>query len=682
MFKQQLKFFFNKIVYIVCSYTVYALFYTLYRFVFLIVHSNSDVWSNKWDIFRAFLTGFQFDAKVITIFLLPFFLYAIIEKFTSKWQNFWHKIYTITNTVLFVITVLALIIDFYYYSFFQSHIDIIVFGLINDDTKEVLVSLWKDFPVIKISIMLILLCFGAYKLFSGLFKLKIAGRLRLNLLNFIPILLIFLTVYFYGMRGSFSTFPLQIDDSTISKNPFINQLTLNGIYTFECAYEQNKKNQIAGDPQEYLRSHNLNLQQLVADFLQIDVSEVDEHDPIRSHLCVTTSSNNFLKENPPHVVVIQMESMGTIYFDKHSKQINLLGKLEDVLQYCHVFKNFMPASNGTIPTLEYLITQTAVSSVAQSAFYSIFFSTATTRPFLQNNYQTTYVTGAKLGWRNINNYLPAQGFQSVEGRELILSVNPDAQSSGWGVFDEFMFDRIFDKIEKSNAPQYIFGMTTTNHTPYEIPENFKPLPITIDDTIIKIIRPTVNIKEVTEKNFQTHLYACDALGKFIEKVLKSPFAENTIIIATGDHNCRQSFNFDETQMYWAYSVPMIAYIPEKYLAQKTVNTKQWAGHSDIFPTLYELALSDTEYIKLGRDLINDETIPYAINEGYRIFSNSAAFNLNSNLFFDWKESNYLVPAHETAKTLELQKIYRSAKAARHLKVYLQYENTNNKVKEK
>lgn len=677
-----MKFFFNKVAYIICSYVAYALLYTSYRAIFLLVHASPDVWSNKWDIFRAFLTGFRFDAKIITVLLIPLLLIAIAHSLSAKfglWRGPWRKAYTITNTVIFVATAVALTVDFYYYSFYQSHIDVLVFGLVDDDTKEVLVSVWKDFPVVRTVIALALLGFGAYKLFGRLLKFEPFSRIKLGIAGFVPCLLLFLTAYFYGLRGTFSTFPLQIDDATISKNSFINQLTLNGIYTFQQAHKQYKRNRIMGDPSAYLGA--MSLRQLVADFLQLDVEEVDDRQPLR-HLHVTTPPNPFLKENPPHVVVLQMESMGTIYFAKHTQQLNLLGALEDALKHCYLLKNFMPATNGTISTLEALITQTPIASVSQSPFYAQYFSTATTHPFLQSGYQTSFVTGGKLGWRNINNYLAAQGFQSVEGRELILAENPHAQESGWGVFDEAMFDRIFEKIEKSSAPQYIYGMSVTNHTPYEIPPSYNLLPITIDDSIAGIIRSTVDISSVAVKNFQSYQYACDALGKFIEKIRSSPFSENTIIVATGDHNCRQLFNFDDNQMYWTYSVPLIAYIPPKYLTKEPLNTQQWAWHSDIFPTLYELALSEASYIKLGRDLVNDKTIPYAVNSDVRVFSEAGAFNMSSGLYFGWDASNYLLSAPDLAGNPELQKVYRSATAARHLKVYLQYENTSKKNSKK
>lgn len=668
-----MKTFFNRAFYILNSYLVYVLLYKICRLIFLVTYANNDVWNEATSLFKAFLVGLLFDTKIITLLLLPILLFALVETFLNRKNKDWNKLYAITNTVFLLLSALILTIDFYYYSFFQTHIDVLVFGLINDDTKEVLKSVWTDFPVVRIILLLILIVFGAYKLFSRIFKIDIAKKIQLKPILFVPFLLIFAFGYFFGLRGSLSTFPLEMDDSTISKNQFINQLTLNGIFTLNEARIQYKKNNIAQDPHQYLEEKKIDLRQLVAHFLQIDKSEIDTENPLQQ-LYNTTPENTFLEENPPHVIVILMESMGTVYFTKHSEKLNLLGSLADVLDGCSVFENFMPVGNGTITTLEGLITQTPIGSVAQSAYYNTPFSTATALPFLQKGYQTSFVTGAKLGWRNINNYIPAQGFRTIEGRELILDSNPKAQASGWGVFDEYLFDRIYEKLESTNEPQYIFGMTTTNHTPYEIPKHYKPLPITIDDSIRALIRPTVDIEKVTRKNFETFQYACDALGKFIKKIQNSSFAENTIIIATGDHNCRQSFDFDESQPYWTYSVPMIAYIPEKYLNGNSLDCKQWACHNDIFPTLYELALSEATYIKLGRNLLNDNTIPYAINNVYRVFSNEGVSNTNNTLLLNWVESNYLMPADKESVHADLFKVRRSAQALQHLKNYLEYLN--------
>ncbi|MDR3236843.1 MAG: LTA synthase family protein [Prevotellaceae bacterium] len=657
----------------------------IYRCSFLFVYADSHVWNEKQALWKAFFWGVRFDTKVITVLLLATLFLAIVELVLKRLRRNWGTAYTAVSTLLFVLTALMLTVDFFYYSFFQSHIDILVFGLIHDDTVEILRSMWTDFPIVKVLAGVAFLSFVSWKLFSWLFKRDFSRMIPMKAALFIPAMLVFITVYFYGLRGTFSTFPLQIDDSTISSNPFINQLTLNGIFTFENAIEQNKKNAIDGNPHNYLQRNNLNLRQLTADFLQTDIRNIDEKEPLRA-LMDTTPVNTFIAQNPPHVVVIQMEGMGAVYFSKHSGRLNLLGKLADICseENCYVFENFMPAANITIPTLEHFVTQTPIAPVAQSPFYSVLFSTATALPFLQNNYQTSFISGARLGWRNINNYLPAQGFQSLEGWAFLLENNPQATDNDWGVFDEYMFDRIFEKLEKSAAPQYIFGMSVTNHSPYNLHSHYQPLPIEIDDSLQKIIRPTVETATVL-KNFQTYQYACDMLGKFIQKVKDSPFAQNIIIIATGDHNIRQVFNFDDGQPYWTYSVPMIAYIPQQYLPSPPhyhLNTAQWAWHGDIFPTLYGLALSNTPYIKLGRDLLRDTTVPYAINDFNKIFTDAGAYDMTQNLYFRWEESHYLSPAADLAANPELQKACKSARALYHLQVYLEHENAsklNNKI---
>jgi phosphoglycerol transferase MdoB-like AlkP superfamily enzyme len=675
-----MKIFFNRIIYIINSYVIYILLFFIYRCTFLFAYANAEVWNEKQALLKSFVMGVRFDTKVITVLLLPVLFLSIIELLLNRKQRNWCKIYTLINTILLVLTALMLTVDFFYYSFFQSHIDILIFGLIHDDTIEILKSVWTDFPVIKIIVSITVLLFLVWRLFVRLFKIDIARKIPMKIILVIPVALVFITVYFYGLRGTFSMFPLQIDDSAISNNPFINNLTLNGIFTFQKAVKQNKENSIDENPQTYLQRNNLDLRQLVADFLQTEVQNVDENEPVKS-LYYTTPVNKFVEENPPHVVFIQMEGMGSIYFSRHSEQLNLLGKLADICSEndIYVFHNFMSAANLTIPTLEHFVTQTPVTSVAQSPFYGTRFSTATAIPFLQNHYQTSFVTGAKSGWRNINNYLPAQGFQSVEGWAYIAENNPDAKANDWGIFDEYMFDRIFEKLEKNTAPQYIFGMSITNHSPYKIPAHYQPLPLTVDDSLRKIIRPTVD-ENTALKNFETYQYACDALGRFIQKVKDSPFARNTVIIATGDHNIRQVFNFDNGQPYWTYSVPMIAYIPRQYLESIPLDTKQWAWHGDIFPTLYNLSLSNTSYIKLGRDLLRDTAmISYAVNDWHRVFTTAGVCDMQQNLYFNWDESHYLSPAPDLVDNRELQKACKSARALYHLKVYLEYENTTKKI---
>jgi hypothetical protein len=691
----------NRLFYMACSYALYALLFAAYRVFFLCAHANADAWSYKTDIMRAFGMGLRFDTKVITILLLPILLLAIADAATHKWHAIRHAAYTAVNGALFGIAAAMLAADFYYYSFFQSHFDIMAMGIFDDDTTEVLRQLWQNYPVIRFVVGIGILTLVSIKVFAWLIKIDIVQKARAwsarmpalsavmahragRIATCAGIIIAFAVVFFFGLRGKFGTFPLQMDDASISPNPFVNCLTLNGIYTMQQALKHN--NNIGGDAQQYLAANGLTLRQLVADFLQCDISMVDESAPL-TLINTTTPYNQFLEENPPHVVVIMMESMGSIYWARHSEHLNMLGTLADVLPACHVLQNFMPARNGTLCSLEEFIAQTPWCGVAQSAHYNKTFSTATAMPFARNGYQTSFVSGAKLNWRNIVNYLPHQGFHMMEGKNDILEHNPHAIESGWGVFDEYMFDRIFEKLTvaeqrgatRSNAdsvaPQYIFGMSITNHGPYEIPAHYHLLPLRIDDTLRSMLRSTVDIENVTVGNLQTYQYACDALGRFIQKVMASPLAQRTIIIASGDHNLRQSFNFDDMQLYWTYSVPMVAYIPKQYLHGRTLDTRQWACHGDIFPTLYGMALSQAEYVKLGRDMLLDTAATaYAMNAGHRVLTAHGAADVAAGQYLCWDAGKFLKPCPHLAQDSAMQRAVRSAIARQHLKMYLELEN--------
>src|SRR3989338_3300808 len=104
-------------------------------------------------------------------------------------------------------------------------------------------------------------------------------------------------------------------------------------------------------------------------------------------------------------------------------------------------------------------------------------STSVALPFEKRGYQTSFVIGGKLGWRNLDKFVKRQHFQAVEGSAVLMSEVKDAKSWEWGVYDEFLFERIYNKIENSTGiPQFIFALTITNHTPFDLPDTYRPYP--------------------------------------------------------------------------------------------------------------------------------------------------------------------------------------------------------------
>jgi phosphoglycerol transferase MdoB-like AlkP superfamily enzyme len=103
-----------------------------------------------------------------------------------------------------------------------------------------------------------------------------------------------------------------------------------------------------------------------------------------------------------------------------------------------------------------------------------------------------------------------------------------------------------------------------------------------------------NIKDAM-KRFAAYQYANEMLGRFISKIKKSKYADNTIIAVVGDHNFRfhQVDNFIDK-----IGVPFYIYVP-KSLRPKNVDTSVLGSHLDVMPTLYNLSLSQESYMSEG-----------------------------------------------------------------------------------
>ena len=659
--------FYRNTIHLVLIYLVSIFIFMCFRTSILISFGDfSELIEYKSDLIKAYLVGFRFDTVVLTycyvilvvlnilIFVIPY-KYHVYNSFLKKFE-YWYVM--IIGFILFLI----LIIDFYFYKFFQSHINLLFFGIVEDDTRAVLLSVWTDYPVIKLIILIILFLFAFSFLIKRIqkrnYSMKIKSVFAKALLAFV-----FIVLYGLGMRGSLGTFPIEKDDATISKNIFINDLTVNGAFALRDSYADRRKYSISTDIPKMLAQYGFKTpREAISVYLN---KTIDEDVDLQKLLLSRTPVDTFLINNPPHVVFLLMESMSNYYLDLHIPSLNLLGALEEVLDKCILFRNFLPAANGTIPTIESLMVNTPRYPLAQSKYFNKKLSSSVALPFLTAGYHTSLITGAKLGWRNFGKYASYQYFQTIEGRSAILSTVTGAESSEWGVYDEFMFQRIFEILENANdKPQFIFAFSTSNHTPFELPSSYQPLPVNITQDIRKSLRTN---EKIAIKNFTNYQYANDCLGRFIKSVMNSALGKNTIIIATGDHNTMQLFNFHDNQILQKLSVPLLWYIPDAYMKDYTIDTERFASHKDIFPTIFTLALSDTVYLNSGNNLLSRELNDsdfYAVNN-YDTAMNKygCVRGLSKPLFYSWENGDTKVSRPTTLhETPELESLLQKTKA--------------------
>ncbi len=83
------------------------------------------------------------------------------------------------------------------------------------------------------------------------------------------------------------------------------------------------------------------------------------------------------------------------------------------------------------------------------------------------------------------------------------------------------------------------------------------------------------------------------------------------------------------------------YVPEKYRPKQPIDTTVFSSHKDIFPTIFNLALSDATYLRSGNNLFDvASTDSFAINN-YNVAMNKegAVLIQGNNLYYKWKNGN-------------------------------------------
>lgn len=658
---------------------------SLVRLLWLFNYGNLSALFNKdSDLFSAFLLGFRFDFSDVCYFSAPGFILTLLwiiagPSYPSRtlyrsYIHFW----------VFWIVLLLLIasIDFKYYSFFQDHINILIFGFFEDDTTALLKTFWQNYPVILIFTSIVFAYLFTYKLLVSFFwsekklfetscALKPTSESTPRFFKWsfhITPFVVFVSLVL-GARGSFGLFPLEIMHTAISKNQFINVLAFNGPHALARAIQL--KVQQKGSWNEGLKNFGYADQpeKALADFLQKNIDEIPKVNPLNV-LQRNTIANNNLEQNPPHVVFVLMESMGTDWLNRHDeKNLNLLGALAKHFQNDFLFKNFMPASAATIGSLGTLLTnmppQFMAPFLTDSVFMQVTFSTASARQFQKKNYETHFIYGGNLGWRNLAKFVPQQGFDYLHGEVEIGEIIKDTEKHDWGIYDEYVFSYVEKLLTSAKKPQFIFLLTTTNHPPYTLPKNYKALPLKISPQIKNqwIGDPTLN-----EKRLIAYQYGNHQLGLFLDQIKSSPLKDNTIIAASGDHSF-YILPYAQDQISEKWGVPFYLYLPENYYPKAYTKIdlldaqKNFGSHIDIFPTLYHLALSDLTYTSLGKNLFAKDIDHWAIHAPSQSIFNEKGLvfvhSKNQAAGFKWDQNHKLIPT-DLNSVLESAKIHYSS----------------------
>lgn len=612
------------------SSTWLLIFYFLVIFLiarsitFYIFVDNTIISNNTSDIKRMWTTGIRYDMRIAALLAAPIFLGGLLLAQGRYFWSFFKKTATIYAAISSFFAIFAVIGSFFYYQTFHTHFDIFIFGLFEDDTKNVVLNLWDDYPILKALLAAITITF----FITYQFYLKINHNKPLKKWSK-KLFFAFLVTSIVGIsilsRGSISTFPLRRANAQVSDISVLNQLTPNAITALSWAYKDKLEDVQFNPVTEEEGGHLLSILGFESIFAQ-------------------TARNSYLVENPPHVVLNVMESFGSnmLAFDDENKN-DLLGSLRQHFSQDLLFKRFIPHGNGTAPSVAALFFHSPVQSISHSSAKTIPLDTPF-RTYKNSGYKTIFISSGNMMWRNLNNYLPIQGIDEVYDQNSLIDEFPGSERylTDWGLPDEYAYLLAEKLLNNTDTPLFISILTVTNHPPYDIPDYYKPDKISLTEKY-SIYAEDGQIEQI--KILRAFRYASNAFGEFMSSIKNSQLADKIIVAATGDHQMRRLKTFYPKETLLSLAVPFYLYAPSNLL-EKTdfhYDPLRLGSHKDILPTLYHLSLSDTQYLALGgRSLLTPQD-NISRNFGYNelLWINSqGGLSLNgSNTILPW-ENNY------------------------------------------
>ena len=517
-----------------------------------------------------------------------------------------------------------------YFQFFDNHLNISVteWFAFAKDTAGMLIGDKGNWPYLLIAIVFVGIYLWALVRIVCLFERHIDKSTPvLSCKDYAAAIGVSILMYglgFCGIRGSFQRYPLGVSFAYFCDDAFYNRLGINPIFNIIKSAEYTSEDLpvlLQIDEQEALAA----VQQ------ELDMQVTDSFHPLVRHIA---AKEGLGKRN---VVVILMESMSTAHLEEtyQGKHITpYLAALRDSSLY---FSNFYSAgvhtNNGITATLYGYGPNFAKTTMTVPSHQYMGLPFA----LKQNGYSTfVFVTGNPQ-YDNMNSFFYDN---SIERIFSLYDYPADKVVNNFGVPDDYMFTYGLDYLKLRSAateqPFFALFLTVSNHTPFVIPDRYRPMGANEEQQIIA--------------------YADDALRQFMLQAQQTEWGKNTLFVLVGDHGNPSSTPYDYNLQY--NTVP--CFFVTEDLRDTIISSP--AQQQDIAPTLLSiLGLPYTDNT-MGIDLLKkNREYAYFVNndhlgccDGEWLYS----YSINTQ-----KEYLYHLPTEQERSVMEYTRLEKMRKYA-------------------
>ncbi len=411
----------------------------------------------------------------------------------------------------------------------------------------------------------------AYKFFR---KQSIANKPQPKWFERPVLMAIVLVLAFLGARSSLQHRAINPSYTAFTNDPLVNGLTLNSTYSLLYAVSE-----MADEVSSLELYPNMEQGKVITEIhkaMRLDKDQFTSTDYPTLHKQIATQ--HF--DRPKNLVIILEESLGAQF-------VGSLGGLPLTPEYDKLvpegwsFNKLYATGTRSVRGIEAVVTgfvpTPARSTVKLPNSQTDFFTLA--KLLGQYGYNSNFIYGGGAHFDNMKSFFLGNGFDSIiEEKDF---VNPEFVGS-WGVSDEDLFSKANqDFVERSKTDQPFFSLvfSSSNHDPYEFPDNK-----------IELYNTPKNTRENAVK------YADHAVGHFFELAKKEDYWKNTVFLVVADHDAR-------TRRSELVPIPNF-HIPALILGEgiKSKQDNRIVSQIDLAPTLLSLIGVDSSHPMIGQDM--------------------------------------------------------------------------------
>ena len=533
------------------------------RVVFAIYHSHLSASYSLTEIVYTLLWGLRFDLALAGFFSVLAFLagyllkriFAISQATTLKYFAY------LAGSVIFILQGA----DIIYFFDAARHVGYEITDTFND-APHLLDTAWTRYkiPFVFHLLMFPVLLYVIYRLFNKKdgSHFKLPGLKKLHVES-VYVLLILVAVIF--TRGGLQSIPIEPLQAQEISDPAKASLALNGAY-----------NAIF-----YLFSKHIVNQVSIKSPLSLDV------DKTVGELYKTTSAQRITGNTwKPNIIFIFLESWPAMYMQSYGYDKETTPFFDSLRRKSLTTREMIAGGHrttegmfSTLCSWQNPLGQTIARSQLQDYEYHCLphilrdagYSTA----FFQGSNRNTSGTGA---FAQLLGFSESYGKADIEQRRY--------EENGWGVYDQDLYDYVYQALKERTAPVFFGINTNTTHD------------ITVPSNVI----PHFELSKSDPRSLNSLYFADHALEDFFNKVENDPDIGDTLWVIFADHTAGL-----KSSRLNNYRIPFLIYNKDKV---KPNLVDRIASQRDISPTVLDMMKLEIPDYFTGKSLLRSDEAPY------------------------------------------------------------------------